>query len=281
MTKATQMTRVYFSHDQDSRDDDKIKELFFSFRKLSKTLERQELEELAAISGYAIFWSILEYMHRNSFQVKDIELLSDSLRIEPKFVEKVLNDFKLFIKNDDEYISLRLQKDIKQQNEKSSKRRKAVEIRWLLSFYDEAYNKEFGIIPTLDDEEIETLYRYSETIDDFRKILPDILYTLTFIKFDGKTKFEPKSNWLLKGNNLARVYHGEFGPLKHKKTPAEIKAEQALQQPEDDYTKEYNSISTKVEAIELINKYINYIDTPPIRNLMKRFDIQRSELCEK
>ncbi len=77
----SEITRVYFSHDQDARGDDKIKEMFFDFRKVVKNIDLSELKALASISCYSIYWSIVEYMHRNSFCGKDIELMADDLRM--------------------------------------------------------------------------------------------------------------------------------------------------------------------------------------------------------
>lgn len=285
----SKLTNVYFSHDRDTRNDDKILEMIFYFRKFVKTLDREDLESLAGISCYSIFWSILEYMHRNNFYEKDIELLADNLRIKPEFIEKVLNEHKLFVKESNEYFSERLKKDMTIQNEKSRKAKKAIETRWLISFYDSAYKNEFGITPILDDEEIKNLLDYAENIENFKQILPDILYTLKYIKFDGKTKFEPKSNWLLKDNNLARVYHGEFGALQHKKTTAEKKAEeQARKQAEEEREIfDINNFSGKAEAIEYIiaNTKDSFIKQkrliPPLEQLRKKFDITFKEIEEQ
>lgn len=294
MPKNSDMTRVYFSHDQDTRSDDKILKMFFEFRKFVRTLERPQLEELAGISCYSIFWSVIEYMHRNSFLDKDIELLADTLRIEPEFVEKVLNDFNLFHYEQGEYISERVIKNITLQKEKSKNARKAVQTRWLLSFYDETYKKEFGITPVLDDEEIKNLMEYSDTIANFKQVLPDILYTLKYIKFDGKTKFEPKSNWLLKENNLARVYHGEFGELKHRKTSSEIRAEESAKKLEQEQLNQpselelrIKSVSNKAEAIELITqnskktKALGIVILPQMKDLMTKFNISKKDIEEK
>ena len=71
---------------------------------------------------------------------------------------------------------------------------------------------------------------------------------LKTLKFDGKINFSPKSNWLLKDNNLARIYHGEFGELKHKKTQAEIRAEEKLKQAEKEEAQKAEAKAAAAEA---------------------------------
>lgn len=283
----SKLTNVYFSHDRDTRNDDKISEMFFNFRKYAQTLNRDELISLAGISCYSIFWSILEYMHRNKFKDKDIALLADSLRIKPEFVEKILKDFKLFKHQEDEFISERLQKDIELQNEKSNKAKKAAEKSWVLENYANLYEAEFGITPVLEDEEVKTLIKFSEKVENFKEVLADILYTLKNIKFDGKMKFEPKSNWLLTKNNIVRVYHGEFGALMHRKTEDELKAEEQKKEQEkakdreDDFKLE--NFTNKEQALNFLKEHITdtRFITPQHKQLMEKFKIHINDIKKR
>ena len=281
----SEITRVYFSHDQDARGDDKIKEMFFDFRKGVKDIDLSELKALASISCYSIYWSIVEYMHRNAFCEKDVELMADDLRISPEFVQKVLNDYGLFHKEGEEYISDRVIANLSKQKEKSDVRRRAVQVRWTMSFYNKAYKAEFGISPVLSDEEIDNLIKYSNEIEDFKKILPDILYTLKFIQVSKDMKFNPRSNWLLTKNNLAKVLHGEFGKLRHKKTAKEIKQEQERLKAEREQLKaddfDINEFDSKSQALSFIAEHTmaNLNILPPyIKQLMKKFDITKKEI---
>lgn len=277
MSRVSEITRPYFSHDEDARNDNKIIKMFFDFRREAKTMERTELETLAALGAYGIFWSIVEYMHRNPFSTEDIEMLADELRINPQHIEKVLNNFDLFREEDGFYISDRILRNLDRQVEKSEKSKKAAQARWILSAYSKAYFDEFGIKPVLDDKEKKKLLEYSEKIEDLRKLLPDILYTLKFIKFSGGVKYNPRSNWLLQETNLTKVIHGEFGELKHKKTKAELKAQTTQPDEQQQYI---DSISSKAEAIEYIvanTKDFEHI-IPPLKQLMNRFDITQKEL---
>ena len=282
----SEITRVYFSHDQDARGDDKIKEMFFDFRKVVKGIDISDLKALAGISCYTIYWAIVEYMHRNAFYEKDVELMADDLRISPEFVQKVLNDYGLFHNAGEAYISDRVIANLSKQKEKSETNKRAANIRWTMSFYNKAYKAEFGITPVLSDEEIDNLIKYSETIEDFKKILPDILYTLKFIQVSKDIKFNPRSNWLLTKNNLAKVLHGEFGKLRHKKTAKELKAEQdkqaQLQAQLESEDFDLNSFDSKADALCYIAEHFrakNFNILPPyIKALMQKFDITKKDI---
>lgn len=279
MSRVSEIIRPYFSHDEDARNDNKIIKMFFDFRREAKTMERTELETLAALGAYGIFWSIVEYMHRNPFSTEDIEMLADELRINPQHIEKILNNFDLFREDEGFYISDRILRNLDRQVEKSEKSKKAAQARWILSAYSKAYFDEFGIKPVLDDKEKKKLLEYSEKIEDLRKLLPDILYTLKFIKFSGGVDYNPRSNWLLQETNLTKVIHGEFGALRHKKTKEELKAQAQTTQP-NEQQQYIDSISSKAEAIEYIvanTKDFDHI-IPPLKQLMKRFDITQKEL---
>lgn len=291
MPKVSEITRVYFSHDQDARSDDKVKAFFFEFRKLAKELDHADLVSLSAISCYSIFWSILEYMHRNAFTDKDAELLADDLRIDPRFVRMILDDFGLFKKENDCYISERLLRDVEKVKQRSQEKSENAKKGWLLAAFNKHYQDVFGKEPVLSSEEIENLNTYSKKIPDFKKVLPDIIYTLKFIHFDENIKTKPLCDWLLKNNNLARVYNGEYGPLKHKKTAKELKAEEELkqqkekeiQQQQENEEQIINSISSKAVAIDyIIDNSVNYnFLSPDCNKLMKKFDITKTELKEK
>lgn len=279
MSRVSEITRPYFSHDEDARNDNKIIKMFFDFRREAKTMEKSELEQFAAIGAYGIFWSIVEYMHRNPFAIEDIEMLADELRINPQYIEKILTEYDLFREEAGYFISDRILRNLDRQVEKSEKSKKAAQSRWILSAYSTLYFDEFGVKPILSSEEKKKLIDYSEKIENFKTLLPDIIHTLNFIKFDGD--FNPRSNWLLEKNNLTKVLHEEFGKLRHKKTKQELKAEAKAKANTPDEQQLYiDSISSKAEAIEYIvanTKDFNFI-IPPLKQLMNKFDITQKEL---
>lgn len=293
MAKTSEITKPYFSHDESASQDGKILKMFRDFRKMSKEMTREELESFVAVGAYGVFWRIVEFMHGNNLLVDDVDVLADDLRIDTKYIQQILNDYELFRIEGDCYISDRILKNLNKQQSKSEKNKKSAETRWLLSDFDKNYEDVFGKKPVLSSEEIEALKKYSQQISDLREKLPDLIYTLKGLKFETDTKFVPSANWLLKGNNLLRLYNGEFGKLRHRKTEKEIKAEEAelnaeqLEREESEKKRqaEIDSIDSKADAVEYISKYTfnaggKLFVNPAVQPLQTKFDITIQELRE-
>lgn len=294
------LIQPYLKHDDNASQDRKIMRLSLDFRKIAKSMSREELESFVSHGAYALFWQILEYMHSNKLMSDDIEMLADNLRVDSKYINKILNDYELFRLDEDEYVSDRLLRDMEKQREKSQKASESANIRYLLSAFNSAYKEFFGEEPILESDEIEVLKKYDKKIPDFKNKFRDILYTLRNLKFDTDINFKPCANWLLKNKHLSQLLNGEFGPLLHKKTESEIKAEQKRAEEERAKQEEPNKqleiqteqISGKAEAIEFIKDYYKdrqilfvknraVIPVPALRKLINRFDIQDSEFKER
>ena len=289
MPKTTEYSELYFQHDLNARTDEKIVKMFFEFRKNRNNFTEDEAKKLLPFASYGVYWAVVEYMHKNSLEVADIEMLADELRVDSSFLKSILTEFKLFRQEDGVFINDRIIRNIERQEEKANKNKKSANIRWLLSAYTKAYKDEFGISPVLDDDEKKKLIEYSNKIEDFKTLLPDILYTLHSIKFDNDINYKPTSNWLLKGNNLAQILNGQWGKLKHKKTPSELRAEKQKDSTKEEEPSETvqqaNSICNKVDALELIAKHSKVYKgrlmvLPTLTELKKKFDITDKELKE-
>lgn len=264
MTKVSKLKNPWFQHDLFPLGDKKIIKLI----------------DIMGNEGYGLFWRIVEFMHKNELNAGEENLIAGKENAAK--IKDILNDFDLFRIENGKYISDRILRNIEEQEEKSKKSRKAVSVRWLLSLYSRTYKEVFEISPVLSDDEKQALIKYDETIEDFRTALPDIIYTLQFIKFDGGVKYNPRSNWLLTDNNLAKVYHGEFGALKHRKKSS-VPAPQAVPVEEADDVINPSSICNKIDAIRYIctklPENFNYKMMPPtFKELTKRFDITIKEL---
>ncbi len=289
MPKTTEYSELYFQHDLNARTDEKIVKMFFEFRKSRNNFTEDEAKKLLPFASYGVYWAVVEYMHKNSLEVADIEMLADELRVDSSFLKSILTEFKLFRQEDGVFINDRIIRNIERQEEKANKNKKSANIRWLLSAYTKAYKDEFGISPVLDDDEKKKLIEYSNKIEDFKTLLPDILYTLHSIKFDNDINYKPMSNWLLKGNNLAQILNGQWGKLKHKKTPSELRAEKqkdsTKEEEQSETVQKANSICNKVDALELIAKHSKVYQgrlmvLPTLTELKKKFDITDKELKE-
>ena len=105
----------YFSHDYNSRQDEKIKRLIMKH----------------GLLGYGIFWAIVEDLYNNSNALQmDYERIAFELRVDESVVKSIINDFKLFIFNEDTFGSLSVEKRLTQRNEKSNKARNSANKRW-------------------------------------------------------------------------------------------------------------------------------------------------------
>jgi hypothetical protein len=105
----------YFSHDYNTRTDDKIKPLLRKHGML----------------GYGIFWAIIEDLYNNANALRtDYEGIAYDLHSDENIVKSIINDFDLFVFNDGFFGSLSVQKRIDERNEKSEKARKSAYYKW-------------------------------------------------------------------------------------------------------------------------------------------------------
>ena len=265
------LKQPYCPHDLDTGFDEKIMRLEFKW----------------GMEGSGIFWRIIETMHKNDFRPEDEEVFCWRWRIEREKCRSVLNDFGLFRLENGYYISDRVLRNLDFVEENKKDRTSSAKARWIVSSFDKYYEEIFGEKPALNSSEIDTLKSYNDKIPDLKEKLRDIIYTLRYLKFKNIPEFKPCANWLLKNNNLARLYNGEFGELKHKKTDEEIKQEQALIEQQEQEIKEQettelnirNNITTKTEALYfLLSKYkSSRFIPPPDKEFMKKWKITESE----
>ena len=296
-----EIIKPYIKHDETASSDSKLLKMQHSFKKLAKSMSKEELESFVSQGAYGIFWKILEYLSSNDCKISfdDVEVLADDFRIDPKFLTAILDNFELFEKRENEYISLRLLKDKLKLKEKTASAVESANTRWLLAEFNKAYKEFFEIEPILKSDEIETLKDYSKSIPDLKNKLRDIIYTLKNLKFDTKTNFKPCANWLLKENNLTRLLNGEWGKLLHKPTPAEIKEqEQALLKKQEEKTApseleiKANNVKSKADAIFFIKDYFKSNPSKPavnqgqivihpiIKRIAKNFDIDNDYILK-
>lgn len=111
MTKDT----FYFSHDYNVRSDEKI-----------KLLIRKH-----GMQGYGIFWAIVEDLYNNANALRtDYEGIAFDLRSDEKTVKSIINDFNLFVFDDEFFGSLSVERRLRERDEKSAKARLSAISRW-------------------------------------------------------------------------------------------------------------------------------------------------------
>lgn len=106
---------MYFSHDVTARQDEKVKDLIFKH----------------GLLGYGIFWAIVEdlYQNENILQT-NYERMSFEFHCDIHVLKSVINDFNLFVFEDNNFGSMSVQKRLEKQIEKSTKARESIQKRW-------------------------------------------------------------------------------------------------------------------------------------------------------
>jgi len=105
----------YFSHDYNTRNDEKIKNL---------------LREHSMI-GYGLFWAIVEELYNNANVMQThYKGIAYDLRTDEHLVKSVVEDFGLFVVKDGFFSSNSIQRRIEQRQEKSDKAKGSAEVRW-------------------------------------------------------------------------------------------------------------------------------------------------------
>jgi hypothetical protein len=105
----------YFSHDYNARTDIKIKRLIAKH----------------GYEGYGLYWAIIEDLYQNANALPmDCESIAFDLRTNENIVNSVINDFDLFIINDNLFGSLSVQRRLIERDERSSKARDSAFKRW-------------------------------------------------------------------------------------------------------------------------------------------------------
>lgn len=105
----------YFSHDYNTRNDQKIKKLISKHGYL----------------GYGIFWAIVEDLYNNSNALHlDYDSISFDLRTTTELVKSIITEFDLFIIDCDVFGSMSIQKRLDERDEKSKKARESARYRW-------------------------------------------------------------------------------------------------------------------------------------------------------
>ena len=110
------MKKTYLQHQSNSFTDIKIIKM------------RSKL----GIESYGIFWALLEllFSEENKLCIDDYSVLAFSLQCDPSILKQVVEDFDLFIIEDNHFYSSRLNNHIQEINNKSNKAKENANKRW-------------------------------------------------------------------------------------------------------------------------------------------------------
>ena len=110
------MKKTYFNHDSTAMYDYRIIKM------------RSKL----GMESYGIFWAVLEmlFTEENKLCVDDYDSLAFGLQCDPKILKQVIEDFDLFVIEDNCFYSRRLNSHIEDINSKSQKAKESINKRW-------------------------------------------------------------------------------------------------------------------------------------------------------
>jgi len=105
----------YFSHDYNTRSDAKIKKLI----------------QKHGYFGYGIFWCLVEDLYQNANALQtDYESIAYEYRTQIDIIKSIINDFDLFVINNDFFGSLSVERRLNERNQRSIKARESANYRW-------------------------------------------------------------------------------------------------------------------------------------------------------
>lgn len=105
----------YFSHDYDSREDEKI----------------MDLMGVLGWAGYGQYWGIIELLYKNGGKMRaQYERIAFALNTHPDSIKKIIENFGLFIVKNGFFYSKSVNSRLKKRAEKSDKARASAYKRW-------------------------------------------------------------------------------------------------------------------------------------------------------
>jgi hypothetical protein len=187
----------YFSHDYNSRNDSKIKRLILKHGYL----------------GYGLFWAIIEDLYQNANALLlDYESIAFDLRTNEDIIKSIINDFDLFVCENNNFGSLSVQRRLEERNNKSLKARESARKRWNKSYSNAnalqaqsdsnaikerkgKENKEKEII-NIDSRKLEFKQTLIPFLEKYGKdMLNDFYLHWTQVSKNGKLGFELEKTW--------------------------------------------------------------------------------------
>jgi uncharacterized protein YdaU (DUF1376 family) len=191
------MKKTYFNHDSTARNDYRIIKM------------RSKL----GMEAYGIFWSILEmlFTEENKLCVDDYDSLAFGLQCDPSILKQVVEDFDLFVIEDDYFYSRRLNNQIEEINNKSNKAKENANKRWSMQSHSDRnaskvkYSKVdkskvkksnyYNDIPFPDYYDIHYAKRIEQDVNktrEYHKHLESLGYVKELNNYNGQSKWIKK-----------------------------------------------------------------------------------------
>ena len=165
------MKKTYFNHDSTARNDYRIIKLRASL----------------GYEGYGIFWAILEmlFTEENKICKSQYDILAFGLQCETEKLRAVIEDFDLFVIEDNCFYSKRLNNQIEQINNKSIKAKENASKRWSNANAMPSHSKRNASISNSISNSNSKNININKRIEDFKKSI----HAIKDISKDDKNDF--------------------------------------------------------------------------------------------
>ena len=147
----------YFSHDYTARSDEKIKNLIYDF----------------GYEGYGIYWSLIEELYQNANALRtNYKRIAFDMRVDENTIKSIIENFDLFIVENEFFGSLSVQRRLDMRNDKSTKARESAQKRWTKDANALPTQSECNAIKESKVKESKVKRFIKPTIEDIKKEFP-------------------------------------------------------------------------------------------------------------
>ena len=148
----------YFSHDYNSRSDEKIKQLIY----------------VHGYEGYGLYWAIIEELYQNANAMRlQCERIAYELRTDKERIASIINDFDLFVVDGDHFYSKSIQKRLSMRNDKSRKASESAKKRWENANAMRTHSERNAIKESKGKESKGNVFK-KPTLEDLKQYKPNI-----------------------------------------------------------------------------------------------------------
>jgi hypothetical protein len=148
----------YFSHDYTARSDEKIKNLIYDF----------------GYEGYGIYWSLIEELYQNANALRtNYKRIAFDMRVDENTIKSIIENFDLFIVENEFFGSLSVQRRLDMRTDKSSKARESAQKRWTKDANALPTQSEGNAIKESKVKENKIKRFIKPTIEDIKKEFPN------------------------------------------------------------------------------------------------------------
>jgi len=171
----------YFSHDYTARSDEKIKNLIYDF----------------GYEGYGIYWSLIEELYQNANALRtNYKRIAFDMRVDENTIKSIIENFDLFIVENEFFGSLSVQRRLDMRTDKSSKARESAQKRWTKDANALPTQSEGNAIKESKVNENKIKRFIKPTIEDIKKEFPNF-------NAESFLNYYESNGWMVGKNKMA------------------------------------------------------------------------------